>query len=210
MPCWSIHLGVCREVNKKYKLDNDLVLFGSILPDFLDRSYSHYYDGGPLPNFDLFLNKFKDNINNPLVIGYYIHLLTDYYYNDYIYSKSFIYKDDKLIGIKLFNGKIIESNDFHYCRRIKQDDFKNYGSYLINNNMLDYPKDYNKIYRSIQELGFSIDKDKVIDKVNYFNTDDFLKYNSYNGYLLFDKDIYDRLYEECINFIIEKINDINL
>ena len=209
MPCWSIHLGVCKEVNKKLKLDNDLVLFGSILPDFLDRSYSHYYDGY-LPDFDLFFNEYKDNINNPLIVGYYIHLLTDYFYNDFIYNKSFVYKDNKLIGIKLLNGDIIDSNDFHYCRRIKHDDFKNYGNYLIDNNGVEYPNDVDKIYKSVKELNIHMDKDIIKKRIDYFNKDDYLNYNSYNGYKLYDKKTYDKLYKDCINYVIDKINNIDL
>ena len=207
MPCWSIHLGVCTEVNKKFNLDKDLVLFGSILPDLLDRRYSHYYDGY-LPNIESFINKYKDNINNPIIIGYYIHLLTDYYYNEYIYSNCFVYKDKELIGVKLLNGDLISSNDFKYCRRVKQDDFKNYGNYLINSDLIEYPINYNKIYDSIKELDFNIDLDNIKDKVNYFKSDKYFEYNIFNGYKLLDKTNYDKLYNDTINKIISKLYDI--
>lgn len=48
MPSWSIHLKVGKELNKKLKLDNDLFMFGSLIPN-TDKDWekhrfeAHYY-----------------------------------------------------------------------------------------------------------------------------------------------------------------------
>ena len=208
MPCWSIHLGVCKEVNKKFNYNKDLILFGSILPDLLDRSVSHYYNNHVI-DFDMFMSDYKDRLDNPLIIGYYIHLLTDYYYNKFVLENSWINDSDgNLIGIKLLDGKVIYNNDYKYCRDFKQNDFKNYGNYLITENLLDYPKDGDLIYNNIVKLKIQMDKDKVMKNVDYFNTDDFYSYNSFNGYKMFDKETYDNLYKDCIDYIIDKINNM--
>lgn len=210
MPCWSIHLGISYEVNKKLKYDKDLIYFGSVLPDFLDRNYSHYYEENII-NFNKFLNDYKENINNPLIIGYYIHLLTDHYYNNIVLNECYINnKEGKLIGIKQYNGEIIYNDNQKECRNIKQNDFKNYGSYLISNNLLDYPKDIDKIYKMTKELNFEINKEKIKEKIDYFKSDEFLNYNTFNGYKLFTKEKYDKIYNDCIKFIINKINNIKL
>lgn len=207
MPCWSIHLGVCKEVNNEIELDNDLIYFGCILPDILDKKYSHYYENYTI-NIDGFLNDYKDRMNNPLIMGYYIHLLTDLFYNDYVDKHSFLFKDNKIQGIKLFDGKIINSDDYKYCRDFKQDDFKNYGYYLISNGLLEFPKDIDKIDNNLKELNISLDKNIIINKVNDFYNGNFYNYNSFNGYKLFDKETYDKLYKDCINYIIQNIKNI--
>lgn len=210
MPCWSIHLGVSYEVNKKYKYDKDLVYFGSILPDFLNRDYSHYYKNHVI-DFDSFLNDYKNNLDNPLIIGYYIHLLTDYYFNSYVSDNCWIYdNNNNVIGIKLINGEKMYNDDKKYLRDFKQNDFKNFGSYLVNNNLLEYPIDSDKIYNTIKELNIKLNKRTIIDKINYFKSDDFYNYNTYNGYKLFNKETYDKIYNDCIDYIISKINNISL
>ena len=210
MPCWSIHLGVSYEVNKNFNYDKDLIYFGSLLPDFLDRDYSHYYENNSI-NFDKFLNDYKNDLKNPLIIGYYIHLLTDCFYNNYVSLNSFISdKDGKLIGIKLYDGNIIYNENKKELRAFKQNDFKNYGSYLVSNNLLELPFDADKIFKNTNELNINISKDEIKKRINYFKSDDFLNYNSYNGYKLFSKEIYDKIYNDCINFIINEINNISL
>ena len=33
MPSWSVHLAVAKKVNKKLKLNDDLFLYGNLIPD---------------------------------------------------------------------------------------------------------------------------------------------------------------------------------
>ena len=208
MPCWSIHLGVCKEVNKVLNLDEDLMYFGCVLPDILNKDYSHFYDHHKI-DFNQFFNVYGDVINHPLMMGYYIHLLTDFYYNKFVYDNSFIVKDNKVQGIKLVNGRKIFPKNPSFCREFKQYDFKNYGSFLIENNLLDIPRDVDKIYNSIKKLNIDLDKNTLIDKLNYFNSKDFYEYNNFHGYKLFNKDTYDLLYKDCVNFIILSIQKSN-
>ena len=57
-------------------------------------------------DIDSFLKDYKDKLSNPLILGYYRHLLTDNFYNNEIYSNIWV-QDNKhnIIGIKLKNGK---------------------------------------------------------------------------------------------------------
>lgn len=100
-----IHLAVANEINKKLRRDNDKLLIGSIAPDISkfigeSRSISHFTDSEDIdyPNIDKFLNKYNDKLNDDFVMGYFIHLYTDYLWFKYfipeIYDKDMIKKLD--------------------------------------------------------------------------------------------------------------------
>ena len=53
-----------------------------------------------------FLKDYSNYITNPLILGYYSHLLTDNFYNNVVYSKHWVQNSDNdIIGIKFRNGK---------------------------------------------------------------------------------------------------------
>lgn len=86
-----IHMCVANEINKKLKKDNDLILLGSIAPDISKligwtKKKSHFIDDIPnVPNLSLFLSSYKNYLNDDFVLGYYIHL-----YTDYLWVKTFL------------------------------------------------------------------------------------------------------------------------
>ena len=95
MPSWSIHLAIAKEANKKLKLNKDLFYYGNLIPDVdkgtsISRYDAHFYDDIPFPkcpkenmiNIDKFLSTYKDNLDNPLILGYYSHILTDNFFNN--------------------------------------------------------------------------------------------------------------------------------
>ncbi len=96
-----IHMVVANEINKVLKKDNGKLLIGSIAPDISKligetKQYSHFLNSTDtdIPDIDRFLVKYKYNLNDDFVLGYFIHLYTDYlwfkyfipdlYYDDYI------------------------------------------------------------------------------------------------------------------------------
>ena len=90
-----IHLCVAKEVNKYLKMDENMILLGSIAPDISKqigqtKEISHFLDHtneDDIPNIDRFLSKYKSELNKPFEVGYFIHLLTDkYWFRDYIYN----------------------------------------------------------------------------------------------------------------------------
>ena len=82
-----IHLCVAKEVNKYLKMDENMILLGSIAPDISKqigetKEISHFLDHtneDDIPNIDRFLSKYKSELNKPFEVGYFIHLLTDKY-----------------------------------------------------------------------------------------------------------------------------------
>lgn len=90
-----IHLCVAKEVNKYLKMDENTLLLGSIAPDIAKqigqtKEISHFLDytnEDDIPNIDRFLKKYRNSLDNPFNMGYFIHLLTDkYWFRDYVYQ----------------------------------------------------------------------------------------------------------------------------
>lgn len=85
-----IHIAVAKEINKDLKMNEKELFLGTIAPDISkqlgeSKVKSHFLlnDKTDLPIFDKFLDKYKNNLNNPFIMGYYIHLFTDYLWFKY-------------------------------------------------------------------------------------------------------------------------------
>ena len=116
-----IHLCVANEINKAIKKDKNKILIGSIAPDISKqigetKTKSHFLNGkNDIPNIDEFLKKYKNYLNDDFVLGYYIHLYTDYlwfnYFTPEIMHKGIIKKldgtkvkcVDNMIGLYIYN-----------------------------------------------------------------------------------------------------------
>ena len=230
MPSWPVHFAVAKEVNKIFNFDEDLFYYGNILPDVgndfgINRDDAHYY-GIPF-NFcpkeeqiDLkrFLNDYRESLDNPLILGYYSHLLTDNYYNENIYIKCWILdKNNNIIGIKLKNGKImnIPINDLKKeKRKYKHHDLELFGKYIFDKKII--PKDKEKICSNIKFIkkGY-LTKEIVEDRFKEFNgsyiknsklplIDKIFKYR----YYLFTKEELDNMFNDCCKLVIKEIKEI--
>lgn len=220
MPCWTIHTAIAKDLNKELNLNPDLLYYGAVLPDVdkgneVGKFKAHFYiDHLKYPDeviidFDKFMEKYKNRLDRDLVIGYYIHLLTDYYFNEYIFDNTYILDDTGSIReIKLLLGT---TPDIESRRRLKQDDFIMYGSYLLNNNRVGIPKDKELIYKHLCDLKHSfINEIEVNNRINYMNSNDFLEYNKREeNYKLFTREDYDKLYADCLKFIKDKLAKIS-
>lgn len=114
-----MHIAIANEIYKKIKTNlninyNDYIL-GTIAPDISQtlkesKKESHFLDKDndkDIPNIELFLNKYLNNLNNSFNLGYFIHLYTDkLFYRDY-YS-LFIRDGFFTSNIKRLDGKIIK------------------------------------------------------------------------------------------------------
>ena len=100
-----IHMVVANELNKKLDRNYDSLLIGSIAPDISkhvgeSKLYSHFLDSesNDVPNIDRFLLKYKKYLNDDFVLGYFIHLYTDYLWFKYfipnIYNNNYVTKLD--------------------------------------------------------------------------------------------------------------------
>lgn len=234
MPSWSIHLKIAKGVNEKLKLDRDNFYYGNLIPDVdkdtkIGRYKAHYYNSN-LPFFncpkeemidiDKFLKDYKKNLNNPLVLGYYSHLLTDNYFNDYVYSNCWVLdKDKNIIGIKLKNGNVLNldlENSKKIRQKYKHRDFELYGKYLFFCEKFDLNFDNKKIIENIDVLNDRfLNIELVNNRIKYLNTG-FKKFNRLSlfekifkhRYVLFDKNELDRLIDDCTNYVVGEIEKI--
>ena len=140
MPTHKMHMAIANEVNKHLKLDEDMIMIGSVLPDLtIDKRHraSHFKNGEEgvegTANPYKFLLKYKDKLKNPVMVGYLIHLLTDRYFNSYVFQNYYIYDENThLIGIKFHNEKALMP--IEKIRYEKHRDFYVYDKYLVEHN----------------------------------------------------------------------------
>ena len=226
MPSWNIHLAIAKQVNKKLKLDKDAFYLGNLLPDVdygmkKTRHETHYYGikcpNCPkeyLPNYKEFIKDNNKKLNNPLILGELVHILTDYYYNKIIYQNYWLQdKDNNIIGINLLKGKplYIKPGDTNILKEYKHRDLELYGKYLFNKKMVTMPS--NKILsKYIKDTIYSIED--INNRCNYLNTT-YKKKNNYTilekvfglNYKMISKSDLDIMFNDCIKFIEEEIKE---
>lgn len=235
MPSWSIHLAIAKEVNNKLNLNKDLFYYGNLIPDVdkntkTGRDEAHYDNHNiPYPickkeymiDIDSFLKDYKNKLSNPLILGYYCHLLTDNFYNNEIYSNIWG-QDNKhnIIGIKLKNGKIlnIDKEDKKRAKRkYKHKDFELYGKYLFKENKVELPRNSMIIKDNIKYLKNSFINNKLVDdRINYLNNE-FVKFNKLkfnelifsHNYKLYSKNELDKIFANYVDMILKKISEIH-
>jgi len=114
-----IHLAVASELNKVLNKDYKAFMIGSIAPDIWkqvgeeSKVKSHFKDSDEVdvPNLDRFLDKYKDMLDDDFVLGYYVHLATDYYWFKYFIPS--LYNENKNILTRLDGTKIyLTENEF--------------------------------------------------------------------------------------------------
>ena len=108
-----IHIAVANEINKVLKKDESKFLIGSIAPDIAKhigktKVKSHFQDNDDgIPNLEKFLNKYGNKLDDPFILGYYIHIYTDYLWFKYFIPEVF---NDDTSMIKKLNGEIVKCN----------------------------------------------------------------------------------------------------
>ena len=216
MPTHKIHLAIAKKISDKLKIDTDSVMLGSVLPDICnekDHQLGHFQKGEKdlegLANPDKFVKKYKDKLNNPIMIGYLIHILTDRFYNEYIFKNFYIYdENDNGIGIYLKGKKkLLDGNT---RKHLKHRELYIYDKWLMNHNYICKFDNFDCINNviDIDEASFNRDKLKQyilssnndIDKINIFS-----KLCFYN-YKITNQKVLDKIFNECIEYILKYIN----
>lgn len=201
-----IHLAVAHEVNKKLKRDNDKLLIGSIAPDISkfigeSRAKSHFTDDEKtyIPNIEKFLNKYKSQLNDDFVMGYFVHLYTDYLWFKYfvpeIYDKDMI---KKLDGTSI---KCTESMAFKYI----YNDYTNLNIKLLD----EYNMDLNIFYNDppeIKDIIKEIPMEKISVIINKISI--IIENTKENKDLVFDIDNIKQFISMSIELTLSKIDEI--
>lgn len=196
MPCWGTHLYIANELNKKIKLNINEFLLGNVLPDIYsgwiikNASKIEIYDTShvgkktlldgkryTLPDIEKFEEENKELFrDNTLLLGYFVHILTDYFFNKYTFQNHYV-KDEnsKTIGCYLKNGEFLSGN-VESVKKYKHLDFS-----LFSNKKLKEIDDLQIEYKSNY-----IDKCKQIKTMEIFQ-EDLIKTVSYLNEILIEK-----------------------
>ena len=120
MPSWGIHLATTKNILEKLNIEdrNDFI-FGNILPDILNgylikdvsnivsHRDTHYdaYKQERFSGYKKFYELYKQNLDNKVVLGYLVHLMTDNLWNKEFYNKKAIFDNDEVIRTKASRRK---------------------------------------------------------------------------------------------------------
>ncbi len=144
-----IHLAVANEINKTLNRNKSKLLIGSIAPDISkfigeDKTVSHFIKekDSNIPDIERFLKKYKNNLSDDFVMGYFIHL-----YTDYLWFKYFVTEIYKETIITKLDGTVIKYDEDMLT-------FYIYNDYTdLNIKLLDkYDMDLKIFYNSLPEL----------------------------------------------------------
>jgi hypothetical protein len=220
MPMHKTHLAIAKKVNETLKMDEDAIMLGSILPDITkekNHANSHYQKGikdlEGLANPDEFLKDNIDLISNPVIMGCLIHILSDRFYNEFMFKNFYVYdENDNGIGLKINNKVILMDNEKR--KYYKHRDLIIYDKWLLNHNCISKFNSIDCINKIVNLKTCSWDKEEVkkyiistnkdIDKVNIFS-----KLTFYN-YKLTNQKTLDKLFNDCVDYIINYLKNNKL
>ena len=151
-----IHIAVAKEINKDLKMNEKELFLGTIAPDISkqlgeSKVKSHFLlnDKTDLPIFDKFLDKYKNNLNNPFIMGYYIHLFTDYLWFKYFIPEITNSSD----YIKVLSGNNIKCTK-EEIEKLIYNDYTNLNISLIE----EYNLDLSLFYEDIEIPNIKFDE----------------------------------------------------
>lgn len=141
-----IHLAVANEINKKLNRDKNQLLIGAIAPDISkfigeDKTKSHFLKelGSNIPDIESFLNKYKNSLTDDFVMGYFIHLYTDYLWFKYFVTEFY----DKPMITKL-DGTVVKCSG-NMLSLYVYNDYTNLNIKLIDRYNMDLKIFYNQL-----------------------------------------------------------------
>lgn len=118
-----IHICVAKEINKTLQLPEKELFLGSIAPDISKqvgqtKEKSHFLTTTKedVPNIFEFLKKYQNQLHNPFLMGYFIHL-----YTDKLWFDEFMRKRNYEGNIKLLDGTILNTTKKEITKLIYND-----------------------------------------------------------------------------------------
>ena len=224
MPSWITHLVTANKVSEKINIEKDEFIFGNIMPDILvgfnvnvektvPYAITHFAKivniNGidiPVPNIEEYKKEYSEKFDNPVVLGYFTHLLTDYFWNEYSYRTYFeiFDKENRIVKLRLKNGKE-KILTWKESVQEKQRDFALFAKYLQKNLKLELSINANKILedsKAIKEFAFT--KKDIENTILYLdNIEEVITANE--EYKIFSQKEFEQKLDESIEFIMENI-----
>jgi len=205
-----IHIAVANEINKKINKDKAKILIGSIAPDISKhigekKINSHFLDDEliDIPNMKKFLSKYKKYLDDDFVLGYYIHLYTDYLWFKYFLPD--IYDESKNLITKL-DGTIIKCHGNMLLQYI-YNDYTNINIKIIEA----YDLDLKIFYNDVPKIKFIIEEIPV-DKLNIIvdQTSLIISNSKVHKDLVFNIDNVKKFIDLSVKIIESEINKLDL
>lgn len=231
MPSCGIHLATAYEVTKKIKIKNkDNFFIGNMLPDaerYVIKDFSIYvpYEKShfsrmiqinnrmeKLPDYNIFIQKYKKDLNNPMVLGYLTHLIADYYWNYLTFSKyTAVNERGEIIGVLRNENEFLKGGN-ELRKVLKQKDFANLDKEIVKSGNYQLPSFSDDCIKDL----------KVIEETTY-NSEDILKIIEYlkkmvetknkeqiDEYELFTREKIKEYYFKSIEFIVDILSNIDM
>ena len=193
-----IHMAVANEINKVLKRDNNKLLIGSIAPDIAKligkpKRISHFIDepNSDIPNMDRFLNAYRNNLDDDFVLGYYIHL-----YTDYLWFKYFLPEVGNDIYITKLDGTKVRCSGRMFSLYV-YNDYTNLNIQLLDEYNMDLKIFYNKIPKfddiikeiPMDRLDIIVNQAAEIIKQSKERKDFLFNLENVNNFINFSKDL---------------------
>ncbi|MCI9585955.1 MAG: hypothetical protein HFH45_04930 [Bacilli bacterium] len=192
-----IHICVAKKINESLKFNEKQLYLGSISPDISKfigepREKTHFITdlNSDMPNISLFLDKYKEYLGDPFVMGYFVHLYTDkLWFGEFMRNK---FQDTK---IRLLDGTLLEVTEQQWVN-LMYSDYTNVATKLFDY----YQPDLSLFYDDFEKPN-DIIKELAIDKLPIFmeKAGEFIMASKEGKTYIFD-------IENIINFV-EECND---
>lgn len=203
-----IHMTIAQKINEKLKKDKYQILIESIAPDIAKligrtKKESHFLedDGTDIPNIDKFLKKYKKYLFDDFVLGYYIHLYTDYLWFKYFLSEIV---EDNLI--KKLDGTVVKVTSKTLSKYI-YNDYTNMNEQLIDKYNIELDIFYNEI-PDISNIIKEIPMNKlnvIVDKAGIIIANSKIKKD-----YVFNLENIDKFIETSTDLILANIKELNV
>lgn len=203
-----IHMAVAKEINKNLKRDENQLLIGSIAPDISKlvdepRYITHFAKkNDEIPDIKKFLRKYKNKLNDDFVMGYYIHL-----YTDYLWSKFFITEITNKNFVRKLNGDVVTLNGRMLMLYI-YNDYTNLNIELINKYNFDFEFMFEEKNKYIPPIIKEIPYEKL--PVLYDNFERIIENSKTSKAFVFDMENIENFINLCVKIILSEINNMHI
>lgn len=203
-----IHIAVANEVNKVLKHNTNQLLIGSIAPDISKiigetKIHSHFLDNADtdIPNIDRFLKKYSDKLYDDFVLGYFIHL-----YTDYLWFKYFMSEVCNNNYITKLDGTNVKCNESMLCMYI-YNDYTNLNIKLLDEYQLNLKIFYNELpkFNNIIE---EIPMNKINLLINQISK--IIENSKKRKDLIFNMDNVKIFIQTSVELILAKLKELNV
>lgn len=201
-----IHICVAKKINETLKQNERQFYLGSIAPDISKfigeaREKTHFITktNSDVPEINLFLDKYRNYLDDPFVMGYFVHLYTDkLWFDEFIPNK---FEDTK---IRLLDGTLLNVNEKEWTK-IMYSDYTNLATRLFDY----YNPDLSLFYEDFIEPD-NIIEELQVDKLPIFmeKAGEFIMESREEKTYLFDIDNIINFVDECNDEILNFLENV--